>query len=59
MITATYTFYWYPRTMHNQTDTTVLQKNYTWSMNTKEELDLYAVYKAKDIGAFKHEEYIT
>tara|TARA_R110000824_G_scaffold105213_1_gene249034 strand:- start:32 stop:232 length:201 start_codon:yes stop_codon:yes gene_type:complete len=57
MITLTYRFYWYDMSSTYQKQDKVLSTTYTWSMKTKEELDLYAVYKAKDIGAFKHELY--
>jgi hypothetical protein len=58
MITKTYTFYWYDMSSTYQKQDRIKQVNLTWSMKTKKELDLYAVYKAKAIGAFKHEEYI-
>ena len=57
MITLTYRFYWYDMTQEYKEKDRVLNKCMTWSMKTKEELDLYAVYKAKDIGAFKLELY--
>tara|TARA_B110000285_G_scaffold128665_1_gene144916 strand:- start:151 stop:351 length:201 start_codon:yes stop_codon:yes gene_type:complete len=57
MITLTYRFYWYDMSSTYQKQDKVLSTTLTWSMKTKEELDLYAVYKAKDIGAFKHELY--
>jgi len=35
----------------------VLNTTLTWTMNSMEELNQFAVYKAKEIGAFKHELY--
>ena len=41
----------------DQSKDTVLNRTHTWTMHNMEELDQYAVYKAKAIGAFKHELY--
>ena len=58
MITKTYTFWWYEMSSIHQKQDIIKQVNKTWTMNTVKELNQYAVYKAKAIGAFKHEEYI-
>tara|TARA_R110001592_G_scaffold185035_1_gene428955 strand:+ start:138 stop:338 length:201 start_codon:yes stop_codon:yes gene_type:complete len=57
MKTRTYRFYWYDMSSTYQKQDRILHTNMTWKMNTIEELDQYAVYKAKEIGAFKHEVY--
>jgi len=58
MITKTYTFWWYEMSSIHQKQDNIKQVNKTWTMNTVKELNQYAGYKAKAIGAFKHEEYI-
>ena len=55
MITLTYRFYWYDMTQEYREDR-VLNKC-DLDHEDQKELDQYAVYKAKDIGAFKHELY--
>ena len=57
MITLTYRFYWYDMSSTYQKQDKVLNTTLTWTMNSMEELNQFAVYKAKEIGAFKHELY--
>ena len=57
MITLSYKFYWYDMSSTHQEQDKILSRTHTWTMETKKQLDQYAVYKAKAIGAFKHELY--
>ena len=57
MITLTYKFYYYDMSSTYQKQDRISTVMHTWTMETKDQLDQYARYKEKAIGAFKHELY--
>ena len=61
MITSTYRIYWYPSlpreqwTYQFELSTEEQYKDHTWTMRTREELELYAKYYSEKHGCHKYE----
>ncbi len=58
MITATYRIYWYPSANNGvrfALSDTAQYRDHTWTMHTREELELYAKYYTEHIGGHKYE----